>query len=76
MTVRQAELSTARGDAVMVTLFAHPGEAATVLLSVRDADESLVPTVEFTIDEVTELREVLRKMAEVAVGGDRWTTTH
>lgn len=65
MTVDQATLATRRGDEVTMTLFAHPGEAASLLISVADADDSVVPTAEFTIAEAGELRELLRELLEL-----------
>ena len=66
MNAVQATLSTLRGDEVTVTLFQHGDEDPTVMITVDDADDSAVPTAEFTLSEVAELREILRKLEELA----------
>lgn len=71
----QRELTTVRGDRVLVSLFDDP-PAPTVLLSVDDADGTAVPTAEFTVPEAAELREAIRSMCEEAERErtGRWTT--
>lgn len=64
MAVTTEEFSTIRGDELKVTLFTHPGEAPSILLTVIDHDESVVPTAEFTFHEVGNFREVLRRLCE------------
>jgi hypothetical protein len=64
----QRELRTARGDDVVLTLVNLVGEASTVLLSVRDNDDSAVPTAEFTMDETFELLHQLRDLVELGGG--------
>ena len=71
MSVDQAELQTRRGDGVLVTLFQHAGEHPTILVSVSDADDTTIPTAEFTLQEAAELREILRKFCELASRGQR-----
>jgi hypothetical protein len=66
MTVEQTTVSTRRGDEVTVTLFDHAGQPPTVLISVADADESRVPTAEFTLAEAADLREAIRRLCEGA----------
>jgi hypothetical protein len=55
---------TARGDTIMLTLFINPGEDPSILVSVFDADESPIPTAEFTLPEAGELRDELRRLCE------------
>lgn len=64
MSVDVAFMRTERGDEVTVTLFQHCGQAPTICISLDDPDQSLVPTMELTMDESTTLREVLRKFGE------------
>lgn len=64
MAVTTEKFSTLRGDDLQVTLFTHPGEKPTILVTVIDHDESIVPTAEFTLAEAGELREVLRQLCE------------
>jgi hypothetical protein len=71
MSVDQANLKTRRGDDVMVTLFHHTGEPSSILISVFDADNTMVPTAQFTLGEAAELRETLRKFCEKASNGYR-----
>jgi hypothetical protein len=67
MAVTTEKFSTLRGDDLQVTLFTHAGEEPTILVTVIDHDESLVPTAEFTLAEAGELREVLRSLCEQAL---------
>jgi hypothetical protein len=55
---------TLRDDAVQVTLFTHADEEPTILLTVVDHDDSVVPTAEFTLSEAGEFRDLLRKLCE------------
>lgn len=64
MAVEQREISTARGDRILLSLFTHSGEEATVLVTVLDADDCDAPTAEFTIREAAEFREALRFLCE------------
>jgi hypothetical protein len=64
MAVTTEKFPTLRGDDVQVTLFTHPGEEPTILLTVIDHDESPVPTAEFTLAEAGELRDLLRRLCE------------
>lgn len=67
MSVEQRHLRTARGDDVVVTLFMHAGEAPSIMLTVDDGDDTVRPTVEFTIAEAAEFRDVLRQFSERSV---------
>jgi len=71
VSVETSEVRTSRGDAVVLTLFDHAGEDPTILLSVLDADDTPVPTAEFTFAEAALLREELRRMCERVVRGGR-----
>jgi hypothetical protein len=64
LTVDQARIRTERGDEIFVTLMDH-GPEPTVLVSLVDADDTKIPTAEFTITEAAELREILRKFGEL-----------
>lgn len=66
MSVTTTPLLTDRGDELTVTLFQHAGETPKIMISLDDADETLVPTAELTLDEASELREILRKFCEAA----------
>lgn len=65
MAVQTEEFKTARGDDLKVTLFTHVGEEPTILVTVIDHDESVVPTAEFTLEEMGALRELFRQLCEV-----------
>lgn len=65
MAVTTEKFSTLRGDDLQVTLFTHAGEEPTILLTVIDHDESIIPTAEFTLEEMGSVRELLRKLSEV-----------
>jgi hypothetical protein len=67
MAVTTEKFSTIRGDDLQVTLFTHPGEDPTILVTVIDHDDTIVPTAEFTLGEVGELRELLRRLCESAL---------
>jgi len=67
MAVTTEKFSTLRGDDLQVTLFQHAGQDPSILVTVIDHDECLVPTAEFTLAEVGELREVLRRLCEHAL---------
>lgn len=67
MSVESTTIRTRRGDEITVTMFKHCGEEPTVMLSVIDADDTKVPTAEFTLREAGELREVIRRLCERAV---------
>jgi hypothetical protein len=64
MAVTTEEMSTVHGDDLQVTLFTHAGEEPTILVTVRDRDESRVPTAEFTLYEAAALRDTLRRLCE------------
>ena len=64
MSVETHEIETVRGDRIVVTLFMHPGERPSIMVTIDDVDESLVPTAELTIPEAADLREALRKLSE------------
>lgn len=64
MSVRQTVLETDRGDTIMLTLFEHPGQRASILVSVHDADDTAIPTAEFTLPEAGQLRDELRRLCE------------
>ena len=64
MAVEQREMATARGDRLLLSLFTHPGEEATVLVTVLDADDCEAPTAEFTLAEAGDFREALRALCE------------
>lgn len=73
--VEQVEIRTARGDTVTATLLALAGEEPTVLVTVDDPDATPMPTVEFTIKELADFREALRRLSERAMTREgRWTT--
>ncbi|MHB1519304.1 MAG: hypothetical protein ACYCVN_12430 [Acidimicrobiales bacterium] len=55
---------TDRGDVVMLHLVNFPGQAPTVLVQITDADESFVPTAEFTMAEAGAFRDALRQLCE------------
>lgn len=73
MSVEQLELRTQRGDTIVATLFEFAGEVPTVCVTLDDADETPAPTVELTMAELGQLREILRRLGEKATR-DRWTT--
>ncbi len=64
MAVTTKEFGTLRGDVVKVTLFAHAGEEPTILVTVIDHDDTIVPTAEFTLEEMGDLRELFRRLCE------------
>jgi hypothetical protein len=64
VAVTTEEISTVRGDDLKVTLFAHADEDPTILVTLIDHDESLVPTAEFTLYEAAALRDTLRRLCE------------
>jgi hypothetical protein len=65
MAVTTKEFGTLRGDVVKVTAFAYAGEEPTILLTVIDHDDTIVPTAEFTLREAGEFRELFRSLCEV-----------
>lgn len=71
MTVRLVELRTDRGDEVTTTLFYPAGQPPSILVTVNDGDDSLVPTVELTLAEAAELESTLRVLREEAHRGRR-----
>ena len=71
MSVAHRTVRTERGDCIDVTLFTHASERPAILLSVTDADDSRVPTAEFTLTEAADLREAVRQLCERATFGDR-----
>jgi hypothetical protein len=72
MAVTTETFWTLRDDRLQVTLFAHADEEPTILLTVTDHDDSLVPTAEFTLGEAGEFRDLLRKLCEQ---GQRYAST-
>lgn len=69
--VRQITAETFRGDRVAITLFTHADEEPTILISILDADDSVVPTAEFTLPEAGDLRDALRALCEEGTKGVR-----
>ena len=63
MTDTQLEIHTVRGDDVVVTRVDQAGEPSTILISVSDADNSVVPTVELTMFETGLLVTYLTALA-------------
>lgn len=58
------KIETAHGDQVTLGLLTASDGRAQVLLTVRDVDETVVPTVELSMHDVVELREILRKIIQ------------
>lgn len=67
MAAESWTFETDRGDDVVLTLFTHAGQPPSVLVSIRDADASPVPTAEFTLAEAGRFRDVLRRACELGV---------
>jgi hypothetical protein len=68
MDVRQVR--TARGDLIMMALVTHSGEKPSIIVSIDDADDTLIPTAEFTLPEAGDLRDVLRQLCEAGTQGE------
>jgi hypothetical protein len=66
VTVEQAVIATSRGDRITVTLMDFPGQPPTMLLTVDDVDDTVVPTATLTASESAELREAIRSLWERA----------
>ncbi len=68
MTVYCAEFPTFRGDRILLNFFCHSDEKPTLLISIMDADESLIPTAELTLPEAGRFRDLIR---ELCTEGDK-----
>jgi hypothetical protein len=66
VSVESSSFNTQRGDSLVLSLFMHAGEDPSILLTVMDSNETMVPTAEFTVAEAAELREQIRKYCERA----------
>lgn len=73
MTVTSFEITPESGDRLVVTLFTD-GTRPSLVLSVEDADQTAVPSVQLTLSEAADLREALRDLSERAVRELPWTT--
>lgn len=65
-----AAVETSRGDTVHVQLVTPDNGDATILVSLDDADDCVMPTAEFTIKEAADFRELLRQACESARAGN------
>jgi len=65
-----AAVETSRGDTVHVQLVTPDNGDATILVSLDDADDCVMPTAEFTIKEAADFREILRQACESALAGN------
>lgn len=65
-----AAVETSRGDTVTIQLVTPDNGDATILVSLDDVDECVMPTAEFTIQEAAEFRELLRQACESARAGN------
>ena len=74
VAVTTEQYGTSRGDVLQVTLFTHADERPTILVTVIDHDDSIVPTAEFTLEEMGDLRELLRRLCELGqrAGTPKW----
>jgi hypothetical protein len=69
MAVRQVELCTVRGDRIVVSLFTHADEVPSILISIVDADNTVVPTAELLLPEAGQFRDSLRELCEEGARG-------
>jgi len=69
VTVTTVRIPTRRGDVVVLSLFDHAGEDPSILVSIDDADDTCVPTAEFTLSEAGAFRDELRRLCEVGARG-------
>ena len=72
MAVATEKIRTLRGDELQVTLFTNAGEEPSILITLTDADESIVPTAEFSLDEAGQFRDILRKLCEDGLRSKPW----
>lgn len=67
---RSAAVETRRRDTVTVQLVTPDNGDATILVSLDDADDCVMPTAEFTVAEAADFREILRQACESARAGN------
>lgn len=65
--VRQFE--TERGDIVTVTLITSERRRSTILVTIDDADDNVLPTAELTLAEAERLADELGRLRGRATGG-------
>jgi len=53
-----------------MALFTHPGERPSILVTIDDAEDSAIPTVEFTLAEAGAFRDLLRELCESGTQGE------
>ncbi|MGA2835488.1 MAG: hypothetical protein ABSF84_02715 [Acidimicrobiales bacterium] len=70
MGVVSRDLTTARGDVVLMTLITHPGQRPSMLLTVAAPGTPAIPTAEFTLSEMGSFRETLRELCEAGTQGE------
>lgn len=74
MTVEHLQLRTVSGDTITATLFDFTGQEPSVCITLTDGEETPGgPAAEMTIAELGQLRELLRRLGEMAERS-RWTT--
>lgn len=74
MAVATEKIRTLRGDELQITLFTHADEEPTILVTLTDADDTIVPTAEFTLAEAGALRDTLRRLCEDGWRATKWPT--
>jgi hypothetical protein len=74
MAVESEKFRTLRGDELVVTLFTHAGEDPTIMVTLSDADDTPVPTAEFTLKEAGAFRDSLRRLCEEGWRSTSWPT--
>lgn len=72
MAVATEKIRTLRGDELQITLFTHADEEPTILVTVSDADDTVVPTAEFTLAEAGAFRDTLRRLCEEGWRSQPW----